>query len=156
MPHIVPTTTASSPLPEQGISANLTVEVMHDLDTGQPTLVAATQGNQGDLQVVTPAQVLAKAAALRKQADQIESLAHEYADKVVIPAFLDEFGIVVEELDMANLATDAPDLAAKFHALSLVMNDGTWLVSVPKEQTPTERLATIRALVLDQQKRGQS
>lgn len=71
--------TTTPALPEQGISANLTVEIMTDLDTGQSMLVASTLGNQGDLHEVTAAQVLAKAAALHRQADQVAALAQKFA-----------------------------------------------------------------------------
>lgn len=59
----VPTTaTAPSTPSEQSIAASFHVEVMNDLDTGQPTLIASTQPNHGDLQVVTAEQVRRKAA----------------------------------------------------------------------------------------------
>lgn len=155
MQHIVPTT-ASATISDQSATASLTVEVMTDLDTGQPTLLASTHGNQGDLQVVTVAQAMAKVTELRKQAAGIEALVNEYAEKVLIPAFLTEYDIVLEELDMASLAEDAPDLAAGFRAFAATMNDGTLLVTAPKGQAPAERLDAIRALVLDLQKRGQA
>ncbi len=151
MQHIVPTT-ASVTMPDQAISASLTVEIMADLDNGQPTLVASTQGNQGDLQVVTVAQALAKVTELREQADRIEALVNEYAEKVLIPALLTEFRIELEEFDLTVLAEDAPDLAAKFRAFAAVKNDGSVLVAVPKRQASAERLAAIRDLVLDIQK----
>ncbi|WP_306186923.1 hypothetical protein [Streptomyces sp. MK5] len=125
---------------------------MADLDNGQPTLVASTQGNQGDLQVVTVAQALAKVTELREQADRIEALVNEYAEKVLIPALLTEFRIELEEFDLTVLAEDAPDLAAKFRAFAAVKNDGSVLVAVPKRQASAERLAAIRDLVLDIQK----
>ena len=149
-------TTASAPLSEQGISANLTVEVMTDPDNGQPMLVAATQDNQGDLQVVTVAQAMAKVTAVREQADRAEALINEYAEKILIPAFLAEFGITLEELDTAALFEDQPKLAAAFQALVTTMDDGTLLVAVPKGQPAAERLAAIRALVLNQQKQDQA
>lgn len=151
MQHIVPTT-ASVAMPDQAISASLTVEIMADLDNGRPTLVASTQGNQGDLQVVTVAQALAKVTELREQADRIEALVNEYAEKVLIPALLTEFRIELEEFNLTVLAEDAPDLAAKFRAFAAVKNDGSVLVAVPKRQASSERLAAIRDLVLDIQK----
>ena len=111
MQHIVPTT-ASVAMPDQSVSASLAVEVMTDPDDGQLMLVAATQGNQGDLQVVTVAQAMAKVTALREQADRAEALINEYAEKALIPAFLAEFGITLEELDTAALFEDEPKLAA--------------------------------------------
>lgn len=69
---------SASTLPEQTITASLTAEIMHDLDDGRPTLVASTQGNQADLQEVTPAELLAKVAEHRAALDRIELLASEY------------------------------------------------------------------------------
>ena len=155
MQHIVPTT-ASVAMPDQSVSASLAVEVMTDPDDGQLMLVAATQGNQGDLQVVTVAQAMAKVTALREQADRAEALINEYAEKALIPAFLAEFGITLEELDTAALFEDQPKLAAAFQALVTTMDDGTLLVAVPKGQPAAERLAAIRALVLNQQKQDQA
>ena len=148
--------TAKAPITGQSISTNLTVEVMTDPDTDQPMLVAATQGNQGDLQVVTVAQAMAKVTAFREQADRAEALINEYAEKILIPAFLAEFGITLEELDTAALFEDEPKLAAAFQALVTTMDDGTLLVAVPKGQPAAERLAAIRALVLNQQKQDQA
>ena len=155
MQHIVPTT-ASVAMPDQSVSASLAVEVMTDPDDGQLMLVAATQGNQGDLQVVTVAQAMAKVTAFREQADRAEALINEYAEKALIPAFLAEFGITLEELDTAALFEDEPKLAAAFQALVTTMDDGTLLVAVPKGQPAAERLAAIRALVLNQQKQDQA
>ena len=150
------TSTAPSLLLEQGIIANLTVEVMADLDDGQLTLVAATEGNLGDLQVVTPAQALAKVSVLREQAGRIEALIGEYAEKVLIPAFLAEFGIELEELDISSLTEDAPNLAARFRAFAAIKNDGGIIAAVPKGQAPVERLAAIRDLVLNLHNKGQA
>ncbi|MEU5707909.1 DUF6907 domain-containing protein [Streptomyces flaveolus] len=72
------TSTAPSTLPEQAITASLTAEIMHDLDNGQPTLVAHSGGNLGDIAEATPAQVLAKVAVQRARLDAIERLAIEY------------------------------------------------------------------------------
>ncbi|MFF1321474.1 DUF6907 domain-containing protein [Streptomyces chartreusis] len=63
---------------EQSITASLTVEVMHDLDDGTPTLVASTEGNQGDLQVVTVDQVRAMIAEQRAHLNRQEQLALAY------------------------------------------------------------------------------
>jgi hypothetical protein len=70
--------TAPSALSEQAITARLTVEVMHDLDDGTPTLVASTQGNQGDLQVVTVAQLRAAITEQRAVLNRQERLALAY------------------------------------------------------------------------------
>lgn len=72
------TATAPSTLPEQIITASLTAEIMRDLDTGELLLVASRQANQGDLQVVTVAQVLSQAAEARKDLTRIEQLAALY------------------------------------------------------------------------------
>ncbi|MFJ4692819.1 hypothetical protein [Streptomyces sp. NPDC088766] len=156
MHSIAQTSTATSRLPEQAIVASLNAEIMHDLDDGQPTLIASTHGNQGDLQVVTPTQLLAKVAEQREQLDRIEALANEYAEKVAIPALLTESGIELEEVTLVTLAEINPKVAAAFQAFAGTMDDGTFVVAVPKGQAPAERLATIRALVLDRQKRGQA
>lgn len=148
--------TAKAPISDQSITANLTVGIMTDLDDGQRTLVASAQGNQGDLQVVTVAQAMAAIDAQHKELDRAKDLVNRYADQVVIPAFLAEFGIQLEELDTATLFEDEPKLAAAFQAFVATMDDGTLLVAVPKGQPATERLTAIRALVLDQQKRSQA
>ncbi|MFD5297189.1 hypothetical protein ACFWJU_18520 [Streptomyces mutabilis] len=147
MNRVAAATTASSALPEQSIVANLTAEVMVDVEDGQPSLIASTLANQADLQVISPTALLQLVDRQRAQLDQIEALAQEYADKVAIPAFLEEFGIELEELDTTELADLNPKLAAGLHAFSAVMKDGTWLVVVPKGQVPTTRLAAIRDLV---------
>jgi hypothetical protein len=153
MSTVSATTTASSSLAEQAITASLTAEIMNDLDDGRPTLVAYTEGNAGDIQEVTPAQLLAKVAELRAHADRIEALANEYAAEVVIPAFVEQYGIELEELDTAKLFEDAPNLAAAFRAFSAMKDDGGIIVAVPQGQAPVERLAAIRDLVLDLQQR---
>ncbi|MEU1008164.1 hypothetical protein [Streptomyces sp. NPDC005890] len=78
MHSIAQTATAPSTLPEQAISASLTAEIMHDLDNGQPTLVAHSGGNAFDLDEVSPTQLLAKVAVQRARLDAIERLAIEY------------------------------------------------------------------------------
>lgn len=79
MSHLAISAPVASTLPEQSITVSLTVEVMHDLDDGQPTLVASTQGNQGDLQVVTVDRVLSMVAEQRAQLNRQERLALAYA-----------------------------------------------------------------------------
>lgn len=143
----------SPAIDEQSITASLTAEIMHDLDDGRPTLVAATEGNLSDLQEVTPSQLLAKVTKLRADADRIEALANEYAATVVIPAFIEHYSIELEELDTASLWEDAPDLAAAFRIFAALQKNNTIVVVAPKGQAPVERLAAIRELVLDLQKR---
>ncbi|MEU5769829.1 hypothetical protein ABZ782_28330 [Streptomyces asoensis] len=75
---IAQTSTATSRLPEQSVTASLTVETMDDADTGGSILLASTQENQGDLQVVTVDQVLAKTAEQRAQLHRIEDLARQW------------------------------------------------------------------------------
>lgn len=74
----IETATVPSPIAEQSVTASLTVEIMHDLDDGTPTLVASTDGNQGDLQVVTVDQLRAKIAEQRAQLNCQERLALAY------------------------------------------------------------------------------
>jgi hypothetical protein len=69
---------APSTLPEQSISSTFHVEVMNDLETGQPTLVGSTYANQGDLQVVTVEQVIAKAAEQHRIIAKAVRLAVDY------------------------------------------------------------------------------
>ncbi|MGA5374208.1 hypothetical protein ACPCSD_24500 [Streptomyces griseoincarnatus] len=152
MHSIAQPTTASAALPDRGITASLTVEIMTDPDGGQLMLVAATQGNQGDLQVVTVAQALAKVTALREQADRQEALINEYAETVLIPNFLKAFNAELEELDVTTLDGISPKVAAAFQGLIATAPDGTSTIAVPAGQTPAERLATIRTLI--QQKQG--
>jgi hypothetical protein len=142
-----------STLPEQSVTASLTAEIMHDLDDGQPTLIASMHGNQGDVQVVTPAQLLAKVVEQRQQLDRIEALANEYAATVVIPALIEQYKIELIEASVSKLAEDSPKIAARFRAFSALKNDGTFIVVVPEGQLPAERLAVIRNLVLDLQSR---
>lgn len=154
MNHLCSTAAPTSTQPEQTITASLTVERMNDLDDGQPTLVAYSDSNQGDLREVTPAQVMAEVVKLRADADRIEALANEYAATVAIPAFIEQYGIELEELDTARVFEDAPHLVDGFRAFSAVKKDGSIIVAVPKGQAPVERLAVIRELVLDLRKRA--
>lgn len=146
--------TAKAPTNDKSITASLTVETMTDLDTGQPTLVTSTEGNHGDLQMVTVTQALAKVTALREQADRQEALINEYAETVLIPDFLKAFNAELEELDVTTLDGISPKVAAAFQGLIATAPDGTSTIAVPAGQTPTERLATIRTLV--QQKQDQA
>ncbi|MFJ3044009.1 hypothetical protein [Streptomyces tendae] len=134
-------------MPEQCIVASLTAEVMVDIDDGQLNLLASTLGNQTDLQVISPNALLQMVNRQRAQLDQIEALAQEYAAKVLLPAFLDEYGIELEEIDAASLFESNPKLAAGFHAFAAIHTDGRTLVVVPTGQKPTVRLAAICNLV---------
>jgi hypothetical protein len=101
-------------------------------------LLASTEANQGDLQVVTPAQVLAKVNEQRAQLDRIEALANEYAARVVIPAFVEAYGIELVE-------SDVPD---GVQALADIEPAGSLHVVVPQGQTAIVRLAAIRDLIV--------
>jgi hypothetical protein len=151
-----PSATAKAPSTpaEQCITTILHAEIMRDLDTGQPTLLASTEANLGDLAEVTPAQLLAKVNQLRADADRIEQLAAEYAATVVLPAFIEHYAIDLIETSTSKLVENAPELAAGFRAFSALKNDGTFIVVVPEGQPPIERLAAIRDLVLDQRERS--
>jgi hypothetical protein len=51
----------SSRVAEQSLTTTFHVEVMNDLETGEPTLIGSSDPHHGDLQVVTADQVIAKA-----------------------------------------------------------------------------------------------
>ncbi|MER5209432.1 hypothetical protein ABT063_02230 [Streptomyces sp. NPDC002838] len=152
--RVTAASTATSTPTEQSITAFALAEIVTDADTGQPTFCIATDQQLSDFQAATPARGLAAAEKLREDADRIEALANEYAATVVIPAFIEQYAIELEELDMAKLFEDAPDLAAAFQAFSAVKNDGSIIVAVPKGQAPIARLTAIRELVLDLQKQA--
>ncbi|MGP4048748.1 hypothetical protein [Streptomyces sp. 2A115] len=154
MTRVAKTSTATSVPDEQSVTASLTAEIMHDLDDGRPTLVASTQGNQGDLQEVTPRQLLAKVTEARAQLDQVESLANEYAATVVIPAFVEHYGITLRETSLDGLRAIDPELAAIFRGSAALLKDGELIVTVPEGLDPVARLSALRDLVLDQQKRA--
>ncbi|PAN01027.1 hypothetical protein CJI59_13980 [Streptomyces sp. Alain-F2R5] len=120
---------------------------MADPDDGQLTLLASTLGNLADLQVISPTALLQMVNQQRAQLDQIEALAQEYAAKVLTPAFLEEYGLELEEIDATSLFESNPKLAARFRAFAATHTDGRTLVVVPTGQTPTVRLAAIRDLV---------
>lgn len=154
MSTVSATTTASSTPAEQAITASLCVEIMHDLDDGRPTLVAGTTVTMADLAEVGPSDAMRKVREARAQLDRAEELINEYTAAVTLPAFIEHYRIVLEELDSAALFEDAPNLAAAFRAFSAVKDDGSIIVAVPQGQAPVERLAAIRDLVLDLQKRS--
>ncbi|WP_329292904.1 DUF6907 domain-containing protein [Streptomyces pseudovenezuelae] len=72
----VPTTSPS--IQDQSITTTFHVEVMHDLDTGEPTLVGSSDANHGDLQVVTADQVIAKAQEQHRLVSKAVKLALDY------------------------------------------------------------------------------
>ncbi|MEV8552596.1 hypothetical protein AB0L04_22605 [Streptomyces glaucescens] len=154
MHSIAQPTTASATLPDQSIRMVLEAEIFQDPEGGPASLIATT--DELACEPVTPTRLLHMVAEARAQLDAIERLANEYAATVAIPAFLSEFGFELEELDIAALTEDNPKLAAAFRGFAATMSDGTRLVVVPTGQSPTERLAAIRTLVLDQQARGQA
>ncbi|MEV7240422.1 hypothetical protein AB0N92_04050 [Streptomyces sp. NPDC093248] len=145
MHSIAQTATAPSTLPEQAITASLTAEIMHDPDDGQVTLVASSQGNQGDLQVVTVDQMLARVTEARTQLDQIEHLAKVFQAQTTLAAVLAEHGARMEEW---NPDTAPSDLRDKFVAAVQVI-DGQIVVVVPLGQDPLLRAAVVAELISD-------
>ena len=152
----IETATAPSPINEQSITGFAHAEIMLDADTGQAAFCIALNQNLSDFQAGPVARGLAAAEKLREKADEIEALTNEYAATVVIPAFIEQYGIVLEELDLATLTEDAPGLAAGFRAFCAAKDDGTIIVAVPEGQPPVQRLTVIRDLVLDLQARAEA
>lgn len=146
--------TASPAIQEQGITASLTAEIMNDLDDGQPTLVASTQGNQGDLQVVTPAQLLAKVNEQRRQLDQIETLANEHAAKVTIPGLVDHFGVRFMKALPEILGDTAPDSTGQVESYGWNLPDGRIGVLLADGISPVEQVAALRTIILSLQAQG--
>ncbi|MEF9903705.1 DUF6907 domain-containing protein [Streptomyces sp. P9-A2] len=70
--------TGTPAVQDQSSTTIFHVETMTDLDTGQPTLVSSTQGNHGDLQVVTADQVLNEAGKAHKKIDDAVRLALQF------------------------------------------------------------------------------
>lgn len=85
MNRVAATSTATSALHDQDITAHLTVEIMTDLDTGETMLLTSTQPNQGDLQVVTVDQARAKVAEQRTRLNRQERLILAYETSVTAP-----------------------------------------------------------------------
>lgn len=154
MHSIAQTSTATSRLPEQSVTVSLTAEIMNDLDTGEPSLLASTQGNLGDLAEVSVTTLMRQVRETRAQLDRIEGLANQYADAYLLPAFIERYGIELIETSIDKLTREDPDLAAGFRAWSAAKNDGTLIVVVPEGQAPVERLAAIRDVVLSLQKQA--
>jgi len=141
----LPTTTkTSSTLLDQSITASLTAEIMTDLDTGQPTLVASTQGNLSDLQEVVPARLLRMVAEARAKLDAIERLAQIHEAEDTLRAIIAEHQLHVEEWDIASLA---PEHRGKVAAFAEIADDGQRTVVVPTGQDPIERVNAIAHLV---------
>lgn len=141
---------------EQSITAFGLAEVVTDIETDEVTLCIASDAQLTDYRGASVSEAVALARQLREQADQIEALADEYAEKVALPAFYREFRIELEEYDTASLFADAPELAAGFNAWCELRPDGSFLVAVPAGQKPTFRLAIIRELARDLLKRTET
>ena len=78
MTRMAQTATTPSALTEQSITTAFHVEVMDDLETGEPTLIGSSDANHGDLQVVTADQVIAKAMEQHRLIDNAVQLALAY------------------------------------------------------------------------------
>jgi hypothetical protein len=155
MSHLAIPAPVASTLPEQAITASLTAEVMNDLDDGLPTLVASTEGNQGDLGEVSPSTLMCRVREARAKLDEIEQLARDYAATHTLPAFVDHFGIRLVERGMDTMREHlGPELAEKFGCVALHRQDGGFTVIVPEGQDPLVRLAVVRELVRDLQEQA--
>lgn len=144
------TTPSASTLPEHTISASLTAEIMHDLDDGQPTLVAYTEGNAGDLREVTVTALTVMVRETRAKLDQIEQLARDYATQVTIPLFLKHFDIELHEYKAETMHEHfGPELTAQIRGISERRKDGRIVFAVPEGQDPIQRLAALRDYVND-------
>ncbi|MFF0080248.1 hypothetical protein ACFYR1_11180 [Streptomyces canus] len=141
---------------EQSITAFGLAEVVTDIETDEVTLCIASDAQLTDYRGASVSEAAALARQLREKADQIEALANEYAEKVVLPAFYREFRIELEEYNTASLFADAPELAAGFNAFCAHRPDGSFLVAVPAGQKPILRLAAIRELARDLLKRKEA
>lgn len=140
--------TTPSALLDRTIEASLSAEIMTDPEDGELTLIAGPAG-WGDVQVVTPSQLLAKVKEQREALDRIEALAEEYAAKVLIPQFVEQFNIKLIESDIDGLAQDAPQLASVFRGVAYSVGSDSFTAVVPKGQAAVVTLGVIRELVLD-------
>ncbi|QFZ75069.1 hypothetical protein GFH48_18955 [Streptomyces fagopyri] len=134
---------------EQSITAFALAEIITDSDSGEPTLCISSDQHLSDYQAATAGQAAALAQQLRAKADQIEALANEYAERVVLPAFISEYRIELEEWDVSTL-----DPMLREHLRSWRMTEGDHtVVIVPTGQSPIERLAAVADVVrsLDRQ-----
>ncbi|MFJ9748909.1 hypothetical protein [Streptomyces chartreusis] len=132
---------------EQSLSTHLYVEITNDLDDGHSTLAVATETNLGDLDEAGPFDAMRKIREARAQLDEAERLINEYAATVTLPAFIEQYGIELIEIELDGLADINPELAAGFKAVCARTN-GVLVVAVPKGQSPVERVAIVRDLVL--------
>jgi hypothetical protein len=148
-------TTASSTLPEQSITTSLCFEIMHDLDDGHPALLASTQGNLGDLAEVGPTEAIRRLREARAHLDQAEQLINQYTEAHTLPAFLQVYNVTLVETGLEGFAETNPKLAAGFKAFGALKTDGTLIVVVPEGQPPVDRLAAVRAIVFDLQRRAE-
>lgn len=131
---------------EQSATGFGLAEVVTDIETDQVALCIASNPQLTDYRDASVGEAVALARQVREQADQIEALADEYAEKCVLPALIAKYRIEVEEFDPAVLA-DTPKLAKAFGGFIEVRGDGTYLVAAPAGQKPSERLDTILALI---------
>jgi hypothetical protein len=154
MANLASSTALSSTPAEQAITASLCVEIMHDLDDGRPTLIASTDAHLSDLAEVGPSEAMRKVREARAELDRAEELINEYTATVTLPAFIEHYGIRLIETDLEGLAAASPKIAAAFKSFALAAKDRTLTVLVPEHQAPVERLAVIRDLVLDLQRRA--
>lgn len=155
MRNLASTGTLASTLPEQTIAASLTAEIMHDLDDGQPKLVAYTEGNAGDLREVAVTALAVMVREARAKLDQIEQLARDYATKVTIPLFLKHFDIELHEYKAESMHEDfGPELTAQIRGISEQRKDGRIVFAVPEGQDPIQRLAALRNYVNDLRSRA--
>lgn len=67
-----------APLSETSIKLALNAEIMNDLDTGAPTLVASTTANEGDVRQVSPARLRTLTRQARRTLDRFEGMADRY------------------------------------------------------------------------------
>lgn len=139
--------------PEQSLGMFVHVEIMNDLDDGHSTLAVATESNLGDLAEVGPSDAMRKIREAREQLDEAERLVNEYAASVTLPAFIAQFGIELIEIELDGLADINPELAAGFKAVCARTN-GVLVVAVPKGQSPVERVAIVRDLVLSMERQA--
>ncbi|MDX3582965.1 hypothetical protein [Streptomyces europaeiscabiei] len=150
MNHLLSTTGPASTLPERAVASILVAEVMNDLDDGQPTLVAYTDGNAGDLREVPVTALAVMIREARAKLDQIEQLARDYATKVTIPLFLKHFDIELHEYKAESMHEDfGPELTAQIRGISEQRKDGRIIFAVPEGQDPIQRLAALRNYVND-------
>lgn len=150
-------TVATSPLPasiggvqvptariaEQIITQYALAEIITDYDSGELTLCIASKQDLSDYQAATAGQAADLAQQLRAKADQIEALANEYAETVVLPVLIREYRIDLQEWDITTLD---PMLRERLRSWRMTDGDRT-VVIVPTGQSPIERLAAVADVV---------